>query len=557
MELLKYIFLTTIIFSISYSLWIIAFKKSGNFVFQRLTLLTIVMLSFILPFSKHNISAHFLKDEQKVLQIQPAANKIEISDQFNFSQNHQISDEIIAQQYTSKFLLIMQWTYLSVGLLLLIKIFIGLTVIFILYKNSEKRKEGKYIYVFHKKQNIFSFFNLIFLPKTISISKNLPDILIHEKAHADQYHSIDVVISEILSCVFWFNPLVWHFKSQMKLIHEYLADETVIRNGRDIAEYQKGLINQLEDYQQFILGSNYFYSTKKRIMMMSKTKTRKIGFFQYLGFIHLFSISFLLVGFINAHEEKNTDKSSFIFEQAIQNSGHENPTDHFKEEKLQSGKNKFNVVKTNLGYLIKPTEDSLIKKPMITAIELPKMNVLYIGVENPIKIAVAGIDYTDLDVSIDKGNIVGGNGEYIVKVFEPGIAILKISHKGVVLDEKKFRVKRIPNPYIASGEDCNVYSGRISKEEVLKWGTIEFIYKYLDLDYNIQPIFFGIIIVSIEDGERMDPVQAVSYTKYYTERQVELIKNLKSGDYLYIENLIVLDGHFSPIMAGQASIVID
>jgi gliding motility-associated protein GldM len=79
-----------------------------------------------------------------------------------------------------------------------------------------------------------------------------------------------------------------------------------------------------------------------------------------------------------------------------------------------------------------------------------KMNVLYIGVPNPVSVSAPGVSKTDLQVSMNNGSISGSAGHYIVKVSSTGEAKItvsgKISGKTQVLGTTEFRVKRIPDP---------------------------------------------------------------------------------------------------------------
>ncbi|MFD0748694.1 gliding motility protein GldM [Mucilaginibacter calamicampi] len=80
-----------------------------------------------------------------------------------------------------------------------------------------------------------------------------------------------------------------------------------------------------------------------------------------------------------------------------------------------------------------------------------KMNVLYIGVPNPVSVSAPGIAKDKLRLSISSGNISGANGQYTVNVTSPGTATVSVSGelapgKTSVLGSTLFRVKRIPPP---------------------------------------------------------------------------------------------------------------
>lgn len=69
----------------------------------------------------------------------------------------------------------------------------------------------------------FSFFHFIFIPKDID-NDAIDMILAHEKIHAKEFHSLDILIFEIYKTLFWFNPLVWIALKNVKNNHEFIAD---------------------------------------------------------------------------------------------------------------------------------------------------------------------------------------------------------------------------------------------------------------------------------------------------------------------------------------------
>jgi TonB family protein len=129
----------------------------------------------------------------------------------------------------------------------------------------------------------FSFFGKIVISRKIYTNTELNEILLHEQTHVQQWHSIDVILSEIL-CIFgWFNPAAWRLKREIRLNLEYLADGAVIAKGYDSENYQLNLL-QLS-YQKNIanITNNFNFSPlKKRIIMMNKAKTKNVGLFKYL-----------------------------------------------------------------------------------------------------------------------------------------------------------------------------------------------------------------------------------------------------------------------------------
>ena len=89
---------------------------------------------------------------------------------------------------------------------------------------------------------------------------------------------------------------------------------------------------------------------------------------------------------------------------------------------------------------------SMVSKP--SAVVSPdKMNVLYIGVPNPVSISAPGVPKESLKVSLTSGSVTGSNGHYTATVSNPGTTKFTVTgEKGMVLGASEFRIKRIPDP---------------------------------------------------------------------------------------------------------------
>jgi TonB family protein len=122
----------------------------------------------------------------------------------------------------------------------------------------------------------FSFFRYIFINPAIHSGSDLSDILAHEEVHIREHHWIDLVIAEMLTVVFWFNPFVWWFERSIKQNHEYLADSGVLAQGRSVGRYQALLINQLLGVQVVGVTNhlNFALNVTRLKMMTQNRKSR-------------------------------------------------------------------------------------------------------------------------------------------------------------------------------------------------------------------------------------------------------------------------------------------
>ncbi|MGL4781022.1 MAG: M56 family metallopeptidase, partial [Bacteroidales bacterium] len=88
----------------------------------------------------------------------------------------------------------------------------------------------------------FSFFKWIFINPEKHNSEELDEILTHEITHANQYHSFDTILSELVCILLWFNPFVWLLNREIRQNLEYLADDSVLEVGHDVRHYQYHLL---------------------------------------------------------------------------------------------------------------------------------------------------------------------------------------------------------------------------------------------------------------------------------------------------------------------------
>ncbi|GLB48641.1 hypothetical protein Y10_10090 [Neptunitalea sp. Y10] len=155
---------------------------------------------------------------------------------------------------------------------------------------NQKVKSGEFTLVLLLKHiTPHTFLNYIFLNKeqfnTQEISK---EVLLHEETHARQKHSLDILLLEMLQIVFWFHPLIYFLKYEIKMNHEFLADQEVINQGADPKKYLELLINHSsKTHSNQLANAINFSSIKKRILIM-KTKTpRRVTWLKTVALVPL------------------------------------------------------------------------------------------------------------------------------------------------------------------------------------------------------------------------------------------------------------------------------
>ena len=120
----------------------------------------------------------------------------------------------------------------------------------------------------------FSWMNFIVLSRKDYEAGN-PEIILHEQAHINLRHSPDILMTDVLTAFQWYNPFVWMLGTDLRGIHEYEADEAVLKHGIDATQYQLFLIMKSAADHGYTLANSLRSGTiKNRIKMMIKRKTK-------------------------------------------------------------------------------------------------------------------------------------------------------------------------------------------------------------------------------------------------------------------------------------------
>ncbi len=151
-----------------------------------------------------------------------------------------------------------------------------------LFKTGAKIEDGKLVVIrLPNSSSAFSFFNYVFLGEQID-QGNQTVITAHEIVHATQKHTLDLLFFEFLRVAFWFSPLVYVYQNKIMALHEFIADEHVAKH-HDKKDYYHNLLSQVFQTQNMSFINQFYKQSliKKRIIMLSKTKSKKINLLKY------------------------------------------------------------------------------------------------------------------------------------------------------------------------------------------------------------------------------------------------------------------------------------
>lgn len=263
-----YLLQVNIYLVIFYAFYKLLLDKETYFMLNRIYLIAAGMLSLVIP---------FLRPEWFIRQ--PATQQIKISvDQLNMmmAQGTVSPDEGLN----------LNPVQILVGIYLIgILFFLGRFIfqLFAVRKLVRTKPSG----------SAFSFFSKKIIDPEI---QEFETIQTHEEIHVRQYHTADVLFFELLGILVWCNPIIYFYKTTVKNIHEYLADEEAVRIQGDAESYSILLLSQALGVDQHVLTNRFFNKSliKKRIFMLHKQRSRKIAILKYGLFLPLFAVTLLL-----------------------------------------------------------------------------------------------------------------------------------------------------------------------------------------------------------------------------------------------------------------------
>jgi hypothetical protein len=161
------------------------------------------------------------------------------------------------------------------------------------FKGRFVKRENYTVIIIPKSTLAFSIFNYVFIGDDIHETK-LEDIISHELVHIREKHSLDLLYFEALRILCWFNPLVYIYQKRISEVHEYIADAAITQH-KNKSDYYEKLLAEVFQTQQFSFTNQFFKKSliKKRIIMLTKQKSREILKLKYLVLVPMLVLALL------------------------------------------------------------------------------------------------------------------------------------------------------------------------------------------------------------------------------------------------------------------------
>lgn len=264
-------------------LYVVFLKKETDFKMKRAFLLVAIVASIVLPVIQLNTTRSLVPSLTEII---PATWLPEFI----------VTGSSSKMSFQWDAWLVFQVVYATGILINLILFLIQLgSLLRILYK-SNYLHHGQYVIIeSNAHKSSFSFFQFIFIGQADALSaQEKEQIIEHELVHAQQKHSLDILLVQILGIFFWFNPLIKIYRKIFVQLHEFEADARAVEN-RDVNNYCS-LLAKVALLSADIKIANHFSNslTLKRIEMMRTIKS-KIGSWKIAALAFALPALFIIV----------------------------------------------------------------------------------------------------------------------------------------------------------------------------------------------------------------------------------------------------------------------
>ena len=279
-EFLIYQGKTAVILAVFYMFYRLLLSKDTFHRFNRIILLGTAALSFVLPLCV--ITIH---EVVMIPAVQSAPQMLESATIGTMAAVAEVSEPI--------------WPYVicavfaigALGVLLMAVVSIAKVICIIRSGKHHTLESSETLVITDAEIAPFSWMKYIVLSRE-DYENGYSQILTHEKAHIALRHSWDVLFVDMITALQWFNPAMWMLKADLRAIHEFEADDAVLRSGADVKEYQYLLIRKAVSKSGYSVANSFNHSTlKARITMMLNKKSSRKGAWKALYVLPLVGIS--------------------------------------------------------------------------------------------------------------------------------------------------------------------------------------------------------------------------------------------------------------------------
>lgn len=357
-------------------------------------------------------------------------------------------------------------------------------------------------------------------------------LLLHELAHIRRYDYLVNLVQLALEVCFFYHPLFWLLSREARTRREYCCDDVVLRHTSNPLLYAKTLtdlqLSFVHNQNQFVMTATGKKHFTERILRIAGITPKRSFRSNWLLFV-LLPLFAALSSWWPAPQTSLPDETPEIVSYDIAVPVRDiEKTASGAEPKPEAGR-------------VPAAGDTVVPGATYVVATAPlKMNVFYIGVDNPLRVAASGIPAAELSPRlVGAGTLTGSNGEYVVQVAQPGEVFIRVyrvqGQKETLLSEQTYRVKRIPDPTPKLGGQFTSTS-RISLKTLKEMPGIEAVLENFLFDATCEVVGFGLTVVP----KMKDPTYLEVTGGQFPPRAIQLFNSLDSlGGAVFMDDIKV------------------
>jgi len=261
-----YLIKSTVSLALLYSLFRLAMRNDRMHMLNRFLLLGILLFSAVIPF----LNIQFFTKE---VVIQPVEKLREFVSTPVIAPETTVAENLPAEEAGNfafdPYLIL----YAGIISVLLFRLLVAVIRVLQLIKKAQKQKFRNVVLAVVKELiQPFTFIDKIVLSEK-DFNENKDIIVAHEHAHIKYWHAFDLLICELFTLLHFFNPFMWLLRHDLKMVHEYQADQAVLNKGIDAQKYQLLVLEKAVGERRFALANHFTQKPiLKRFKMMKKRK---------------------------------------------------------------------------------------------------------------------------------------------------------------------------------------------------------------------------------------------------------------------------------------------
>ena len=305
-DILIYSLKSALVLVMLYMPYILMLRKERFFRTNRIMLLSILFFSLVLPVC--NFSKLAISSESVVQVTRPIYVQMHEEQAISNSSTPivvQTQSEFFNRKMLLPFILI-----LGIMVMALVRLLQMVNMQSVVKRGClwSKEKDGCTIYCHAGDVSPFSWMKSIVINEK-DYKENGHQIILHEQGHILCHHSLDILLLTLVQTLQWWNPLVYIFGNSLRDVHEYEADNYVLKAGVNLQEYQTLLISKVLGTGTYVFANNFKHSlNKNRITMMMKKNTCKWAYGKTLYLIPLVGLALCVFASPKAEVDNNPQK---------------------------------------------------------------------------------------------------------------------------------------------------------------------------------------------------------------------------------------------------------